>query len=87
MITKYNFKRGSFTVDSVADSDCIIRQRLKYSDLIFDDDKTTCQPLDPEVGVTSIRLEVKPSCVKMSEVRFFSNDTTIIISFHINRMN
>ena len=55
----------------VADSDCIIRQRLEYSHLIFDDDNTTCQRLDHEVGVTSIELEVKPSRFKISEVTCF----------------
>ena len=56
------------TTGSTVDPECIIPQQLNDSRLIFDDDNATCQRLDIEAGVASIKLEVKPSCVNTTEV-------------------
>ena len=53
------------TAGSTAESQCIIPQQLNDSNLIFDDDNTTCQRLDIEAGVASIKLEVKISNTKI----------------------
>ena len=58
----------TITVGLTTAPDCIIPQQLKDSFKIFDDDDTTCQRLDIEAGVASIKLEVKPSCVNTTDV-------------------
>ena len=59
------------TAASAADSNCVIHQQLNDSQLIFDDDNTTCRRLNIEAGVSSTNLEVKPACVHTVDVGIF----------------
>ena len=71
------------TLGSTANSDCIISEPLNDSHLILDDENTTYQRLDIEVGVASIKLEVKPSCVNTVEVSIQS----VTLKYHVVTSN